>query len=97
MNKEELLNRVNQTACKLYQNQERDGITEVGQLLSVFQSMIQNMSEQQMDECGDFAVVMLRELLESYKCQDVLGMADCLMKKSILFVQYYFQAQNIVK
>lgn len=88
MGKNTLLNRVNSTAYLLYQNKEVDGITEVGELMVVFQKMIKCMSEEQVNEVGQFAVMMMKELMEAYKNQDVLGMADCLMQKATLFVQY---------
>ena len=40
---------------------------------------------------GDFAVLMLRELLENYQNQDMIGIADCLLEKAVLFMQFYFQ------
>lgn len=50
--------------------------------------MIQNLTEEQMKNCGNFTLLMMREILEAYQCQDIMGMADCLMEKATLFVQY---------
>ena len=86
-----LLDTINETASLLYQNKEKEGILEVGKLLKKFQNMIQSMTEKQICEVGEIALIMLKELLEAYTSQDMLGMADCLMQKAILFVQFYYQ------
>lgn len=91
MDEKILLGKINETSYMLYQNREQEGIAAVVELLLQFQDMIQNQSESQMAEGGAFALMMLRELLEAYQSQDILGMADCLMEKSVLFVQFYFQ------
>lgn len=91
MDENTLLEKINETGYMLYQNREQEGIAAVAELLSVFQNMIKNQTESQMAEGGAFALVMLRELLEAYQSQDILGMADCLMEKSVLFVQFYFR------
>lgn len=86
-----LLDTINETASLLYQNKEKEGILEVGRLLKKFQNMIQSMTEKQIGEAGEIALIMLKELLEAYTRQDMLGMADCLMQKAKLFVQFYYQ------
>lgn len=91
MNESTLLEKINETGYMLYQNREQEGIAAVAELLSLFQNMIKTQTESQMAEGGAFALVMLRELLEAYQSQDMLGMADCLMEKSVLFVQFYFR------
>lgn len=91
MDENTLLEKINETGYMLYQNREQEGIAAVAELLSLFQNMIKNQTESQMAEGGAFALVMLRELLEAYQSQDILGMADCLMEKSVLFVQFYFR------
>ncbi len=91
MDEKTLLGKINEASYMLYQNREQEGIAAVAELLVQFQDMIKNQSESQMAEGGAFALMMLRELLEAYQSQDVLGVADCLMEKSILFVQFYFQ------
>lgn len=88
MNHNIVLDKIKDTACLLYQNKEKEGIEAVAELLQLFQQLLQSLTEKQMNSCGNFAILMLRELLESYQRQDVLGMADCLMEKSMLFVQY---------
>ena len=80
--------KIKETAELLYQNREQEGITAVAGLLQIFQTEISRLSEEHMKNCGNFALLMLRELLENYQNQDMLGMADCLMGKSLLFVQY---------
>jgi replicative DNA helicase len=91
MDEKILLGKINETSYMLYQNREQEGIAAVAELLLQFQNMIKKQSESQMAEGGAFALMMLRELLEAYQSQDILGMADCLMEKSVLFVQFYFQ------
>lgn len=89
-----LLDQMKETAYLLYQNKEQDGIEGVMRLLEQFQDLLNQMTEKQMEEVGSFALMMMRELLETFQSQDILGMADCLMEKSVLFVQYYFQTQE---
>lgn len=91
MDENTLLEKINGTGYMLYQNREQEGIVAVAELLLLFQDMIKDQTKSQMEEGGAFAVLMLRELLEAYQSQDILGMADCLIEKSVLFVQFYFQ------
>ena len=95
MDENTLLEKINETGYMLYQNREQEGIAAVAELFPLFQNMTKNQTESQMAEGGAeggaFALVMLRELLEAYQSQDILGMADCLIEKSVLFVQFYFQ------
>ncbi len=91
MDENTLLEKINETGYMLYQNREQEGIAAVAELLPVFQSMIKNQTQSQIAESGAFALMMLRELLETYQSQDILGMADCLIEKSVLFVQFYFR------
>ena len=83
-----LLKQIEDTAVLLYQNKEQEGMEQVAQLLQQFQNIVQNLTEKQMQNVGNFALIMLKELMESYNCADMLGMADCLMVKSTLLVQY---------
>lgn len=83
-----LLKRIEDTAILLYQNKEHEGMGQMTRLLLQFQEMIQNLTEEQMQNVGNFALIMLKELMESYNCADMLGMADCLMVKATLLVQY---------
>ena len=91
MDENTLLEKINETGYMLYQNREQEGIAAVAELLPVFQSMIKNQTQSQIAESGAFALMMLRELLETYQSQDILGMADCLIEKSVRFVQFYFR------
>lgn len=83
-----MMNEIRDIAIMLYQNREQEGIEKVGELLPVLQVMVQQMSKQQIESCGKFALIMIKELLENYQRQNVIGMADCLMEKVELFVQF---------
>lgn len=91
MNGNDVINKIQETIELLYQNHEQKGIAAVEELLVLFQNMLQNLTEEQTVGCGKFALLMLKELLEAYQNQDVLGMADCLMEKSMIFVQFVYQ------
>ena len=88
-----LLEQIKYTAVLLYQNKETEGINMVSKLIGQFQSLLQNMTQTQLKTGGNFAVLMMRELIECYERQDMIGMADCLMEKSTLFVQFMNQTQ----
>lgn len=88
MGKKNLLRKVMDTAHMLYQNREQEGVKAVTELLSEFQILIQNMPEEQKKDCEKFSLIMFRELIAYYKQQDMIGMADCLIEKATLFVQY---------
>lgn len=93
MDENALLEKINEIGYMLYQNREQEGIVAVAELFPLFQNMIKNQTEGQMKESGAFAIMMLRELLEAYQSQDILGMADCLMEKSVLFVRLCYQKE----
>ena len=86
-----LLEQIENTAVLLYQNKETEGMDTVKQLIGQFQSMLQSMTQKQLEDGGKFALLMIKELIENYEKQDMLGMADCLMEKSVLFVQFMDQ------
>ena len=88
-----LLEQIENTAVLLYQNKENEGMTAVTQLIGQFQSMLQNMTQIQLENGGNFALMMMKELIENYENQDIIGMADCLMEKSRLFVQFIDQTK----
>lgn len=90
------MDEIRDIAIMLYQNREQEGIEKVAELLPVLQAMVQQMSKQQTESCGNFALIMMKELLENYQRQDVIGMADCLMEKVELFVQFVSET-NIEK
>lgn len=96
MNEKELLKEMEETSRLLYQNKEHEAIKKVAELLGIFQNMVKNQTEEQLAMGGNFALVMLRELLETYQSLDMLGMADCLMEKATLFVQFYFQNTEMI-
>lgn len=87
----ELYEQVEKTAELLYQNKEIEGITETAKLMEKFQKIIQDMTEAQSDAAGTFALLMMKELIESYEHQDVIGMADCLMQKATLLLRFISQ------
>lgn len=95
MNEKELLNEIEEISQKLYQNREHEGIEAVAKLLGVFQSLISSQTPEQSALGGNFALVMLRELLDAYQNADMLQMADCLTEKAVLFVQFYYQSMEI--
>jgi hypothetical protein len=84
----ELLDEIDATANILYQNKVQEGMKNVAKLLSVLGDLINHHTEEQNTEVGQFAVMMLKELLEAYQNSDVIGMADCLKEKSALYAQY---------
>lgn len=86
--KNNLLKSIEDTAILLYQNKEHEGVAKVAELLPLLQNIIQNMTEEQIKKVGDFAWMMLKELVQNYNCQDMLAMADGLMVKAMLLVQY---------
>ena len=90
MNKEELLAEIDAVCMMLYQNNEHAAIGRVSELLNILQDMIQTLSQEQLQLVGNFAVVMIQELLKAYEKQDMYGMADCLMEKAVLFVLFYY-------
>ena len=87
-----MMDEIRDLAIMLYQNREQEGIEKITELLPVLQAMVQQMSKQQTEACGNFALIMMKELLESYQRQDVIGMADCLMEKVELFVRFVSEA-----
>ena len=77
----------------LYQNKEQEAVQQVQELLVIFQNMIQQTREQ-MELSANFALIMQQELLENFQNADMLGMADCLKEKALLFTEFYFQTRN---
>lgn len=86
-----LLEEIESTTILLYQNKETEGIAMVSKLMGQFQGILQNMTQAQLDNSGNFAILMMKELMENYENQDMIGMADCLMEKASLFVQFINQ------
>lgn len=93
MDKQTLLSQINETAYTLYQNREQEGLEKTAALLEIFQSMMTGLTEEQVNLGGKFAIIMMQELLENYQQQDILGIADCLMEKAVLFVQFYHRTR----
>ena len=83
--------KINETVLLLYQNKEQEAMQQTKELIIVFQDMIQNQTKEQAEASGNFAILMQRELLENYQSLDMLGMADCLIEKAVLFTKFYFQ------
>ena len=86
-----LQQKIDETVIALYQNREQEAMQQAKELLLIFQNMIQNQTSEQVQAAGNFALLMLRELLENYQSQVMIGMADCLLEKAVLFTQFYFQ------
>lgn len=86
-----LQQKIDETVIALYQNREQEAMQQAKELLLIFQNMIQNQTSEQVQAAGNFALLMLRELLENYQSKDMIGMADCLLEKAVLFTQFYFQ------
>lgn len=85
MDKKELIEKANETAVLLYQNREKEGMQGIRELLIVFQNKVQDMAQQQ-DKEVEISLSALKELLENYRSQDVIGMADWLIKKIEIFI-----------
>ena len=88
------IKQIEHTAILLYQNKEKEGMEQVAELLMELQDILQNLTDEQIQNVGNFAVIMLKELMENYNCRDMLGMADCLMMKSTLLIQYMEEADK---
>lgn len=89
-----IVQKIENTALALYQNKEQEGFEGVAELLLIFQEIIRNMTKQQKICSEKFALLMLKELLENYNAQDVIGMADCLMIKANLFVEFMIESEE---
>ena len=85
MDKKELIEKANETAVLLYQNREKEAMQGIRELLIVFQNKVQDMAQQQ-DKEVEISLSALKELLENYRSQDVIGMADWLIKKIEIFI-----------
>ena len=95
MNEEEMIQKIQDTICLLYQNQAREAIDRMTDWLDVFQSFLENCGEAQNMEIKNFGILMMRELLEAYQSHDVIAMGDCMTEKAMLFVKAYFQEANM--
>lgn len=94
MSKDDLEEKINNTSRLLYQNREHEGLEAAAKLLPEFQNMIQQLTDEQLKSGGQFALLMMKELLDGYHSQDMLGIADCLMEKSLLFVQFIIETSR---
>lgn len=90
MNEQELIYRIEDTAKMLYQNKEQEGLKDTEELIKILQFMISNLTEEQLQEAGEFSIIMIKELLEAYQSCDMLAIADCLLEKARLFVTFYY-------
>lgn len=91
MTEQELLEKVDRISCLLYQNKAQAALGESKEFLQILQNMIKNVVQSEVEV---FSAQMLRELLETYQNQDVLGMADCLQEKVTIFIQFYFRQEH---
>lgn len=91
MSEKEMVGKIEDTIYWLYQNRAEEGIQMVVSWLTMFQSFLGDCESVKNPEIRSFGILMIRELLEAYQAHDVIGMADCMAEKSILFVKAYFQ------
>ena len=91
MNRTELQQKIKTAYYLLYQNKEQEAVQQVKELLGIFQNMLQQQTKEQMELSGKIALIMQQELLENFQNVDMLGMADCLKEKAVLFTEFYFQ------
>ena len=91
MDENVLQDKISEAVLLLYQNKEQEAMQQVKELIVMFQNMIQNQTIEHMEEIGNFAILMQRELLENYQSLDMIGIADCLTEKAVLFMKFYFQ------
>ena len=90
------MDEIRDLAIMLYQNREQEGIEKVAELLRFFRLWYNRCQSSKAEACGNFALIMMKELLENYQRQNVIGMADCLMEKVELFVRFVSET-NIEK
>lgn len=87
MEKKEIIKKTEQTICMLYQNREIEAIKNVTELLPLYQELVQEMYVKQEQERTLAYLQNLKELVECYKEQDMLGMADKLREYLLPMMQ----------
>lgn len=78
MAEQELMMQMETTIRLLYQNKESEALQAVKELLPVLQKELQYFLEVGENERCMQCVTLLKDLLENFQSQDMLGMADCL-------------------
>lgn len=89
MTEQELLAATEQVTYHLYQNREQEAVAQMAELLPVYQQMIQTMLVERNDTGAIIYLNMLKELIENYGAQDMLGMADCLSEYAAQMIEHY--------
>lgn len=89
MDGKELLTATEEAIYCLYQNKEHEAVAQMAELLPVYQQMVQEMLMQRNDTSAMIYLNMLKELVESYQAQDMLGMADCLGQYAVRMIEHY--------
>lgn len=78
MKEEQLMEKTKEAICCLYQNREHEAIAHVAELLPLYQRQIQDLLTEGENEQAIVLLNAVKELVENYQAQDMLGMADCL-------------------
>lgn len=78
----------------LYQNKEHEAVEQVAKLMPIYQEIVQELVVERNDTDAMVFFHMLKELVECFQVQDMLGMADCLEENALRMVQYYEQSKN---
>jgi len=94
MGEQQLLKRIDEISQFLYQNKTNQIWNEVKKILQELQKMVTEITGIS-DEVTAFSIEMLKELVDNYQNQDIIGLADCLQEKVTIFIQFYFEQKNI--
>lgn len=86
MGLEQMKAKIDQTSILLYQNKEHEAIDEINGLLVAIQEILANTRTLD-EQVSLFAINAMREFLEAYQSADMLGMADCLQGKILLWIE----------
>lgn len=81
MSEKQIEEKTRETVYCLYQNRECEALELVSQLLPMYQQRMQKLLEEGKSEQALRCLNMLKQLIECYHAQDMLGMADCLCGK----------------
>lgn len=79
----------------LYQNKEHEAVEQVTKLMPVYQQIVQELVIEKNNTDAMPFFYMLKELVECYQMQDMLGMADCLEENALHMIQYYEQSKRL--
>ena len=89
MSEQEMLGRIDKISRLLYQNKTNQIWDEIKGFLQELQLRVKGISDADEDALL-FSIEMMKDLVENYQKQDVIGIADCLQEKVTLFIQFYF-------